>query len=75
MTYRVDLSVLAEDVLDELPDDDQREVMETIAAALTQREAWPAPGGWDTAVLFGARSWITFAAYADGIDVLKIGCC
>jgi hypothetical protein len=75
MTYRVDLSVLAEDVLDELPEDDQREVLETIAAALTQRAVWPVPGGWDAAVLFGARSWITFAAYPDGIDVLNIGCC
>ncbi|MEV8547265.1 hypothetical protein [Streptomyces sp. NPDC051572] len=75
MTYRVDLSVLAEDVLAKLPDDDQREVLETIAAALTQLEAWPAPGGWDAAVHFGARSWITFAAYPDGIDVLSIGCC
>lgn len=39
MMYRVDLSVLAEDVLDELPDDDRREVLETIAAALTQQHA------------------------------------
>ncbi|MFJ6085112.1 hypothetical protein ACIQI8_27260 [Streptomyces sp. NPDC092369] len=74
MTYRVDLSVHAEDALAELRAHDQREVLETIAAALVQRNAWPPPGGWDATTLSGSRWWITFTAYVDGIDILSIGC-
>ncbi|MFM9602702.1 hypothetical protein [Streptomyces turgidiscabies] len=47
--------------------------METIAGALVRRDRWPAPGGWDAALAVGPRSWITFAAYPDGIDVLDFG--
>lgn len=73
MPYRVDLAVRVEDALAELPQDGHREVMELIAATLVRREAWPAPGGWDAATLFGPCSWITIAAYPDGIDVLDLG--
>ncbi|MEU8988653.1 hypothetical protein AB0C98_19755 [Streptomyces sp. NPDC048558] len=48
--------------------------MATIAVALLRPEAWPAFGGWDAASLFGSRTWITFAAYADGIEILNNGC-
>lgn len=73
MTYRIDLSIRAEDALAELPNEGRQEVMETIAAALVRRDEWPAVGGWDAALRFGPRSWITFAAYPDGIDVLDFG--
>jgi hypothetical protein len=69
----VDLAIQAEDALAELPEEGRHEVMELIATALVRRETWPAPGGWDAAFLFGPRSWITFAAYLDGIDVLRVG--
>lgn len=74
MTYRVDLAVHVEDGLAALSADGCREAMSTIAAALVRPEAWPAPGVWDTARLFGSRTWITFAAHTDGIEVLNIGC-
>ncbi|MEV1079903.1 hypothetical protein AB0I98_16900 [Streptomyces sp. NPDC050211] len=48
-------------------------MIQLIAAALFRRESWSASGGWDAATLFGSRTWITFAAYADGIDVLRVG--
>ncbi|WP_030324119.1 hypothetical protein [Streptomyces sp. NRRL B-3229] len=73
MTYRVELSLQAEDALAELPEEGRREVMKLIATALLAKETWPAPGGWETAERFGPRSWITFAAYADGMDVLRVG--
>lgn len=73
MTYRVDLSIRAEDALDELPDDGRGEVLETIAEALVHRGRWPRLGGWDAALWFGPRSWIMFAAYPDGIDILDFG--
>ncbi len=47
--------------------------METIAAALVRREAWPVPGGWSGMVLFGRQSWVAFTAYADGIEVYDVG--
>ncbi len=67
MTHRIDLSVRAEDALADLPPAAQHEVGELIAEACANRDGWPTPGGWDAAGLFGARSWITFAAYLDGI--------
>ncbi|MFF5984397.1 hypothetical protein ACFY78_36700 [Streptomyces olindensis] len=73
MPYRVELAIQVEDALAELPEEGRREVMELIATALVRPEAWPAPGGWDAATLFGPWSWITIAAYRDGIDVLDIG--
>ncbi|ELP64157.1 hypothetical protein PV735_05405 [Streptomyces turgidiscabies] len=73
MTYRIDLSIRAEDALDGLADEGRREVMETIASALIRRDSWPAPGGWDAALWFGPQSWIVFSAYPDGIDVLEVG--
>lgn len=73
MPYRVDLAVRVEDALDELPEDGRREILETIATVLVRREVWPALGGWDAAVWFGRRSWVLFAAYPDGIDVLDFG--
>lgn len=73
MPYRVDLASQVEEALDQLHEEGRREVMELIATALVRREMWPAPGGWDAALLFGSRSWITFAAYLDGIDVLRVG--
>jgi hypothetical protein len=72
MTYRIDLSVCVEDALAELTDEEQRAVLETVATVLVRREVWPMPDGWDTAAFCSARSQITFAAYADGIDVLDI---
>jgi hypothetical protein len=62
-----------EEALDELAEDDRREVMESIAAALVQRDVWPAPGGWAAATRSGPSLWITFAAYLDGIEVLDLG--
>ncbi|MFF5968188.1 hypothetical protein ACFY64_31595 [Streptomyces collinus] len=73
MPYRVDLSVRVEDALAELPDAGRQEVMEVVATVLVRRDAWPAMGGWDAAVRFGRRSWVVFAAYPDGIDVLDLG--
>ncbi|MFI0141547.1 hypothetical protein [Streptomyces luteogriseus] len=73
MSYRVDLTVRAEDTLDELSEDGRREVMECIATVLVRRDVWPELGGWDAAVWFGRRSWVVFAAYPDGIDVLDLG--
>ncbi|MEV1082023.1 hypothetical protein AB0I98_27865 [Streptomyces sp. NPDC050211] len=73
MPYRVDLASQVEEALVELPERGRSEVMELIATALVRRESWPAPGGWDAATLFGPRSWITFAAYLDGIDLLDVG--
>jgi hypothetical protein len=69
----VELSLQAEDALAELPEEGRREVMELIATALVERETWPAPGGWETAERFGPRSWITFTAYRDGIDIVRVG--
>jgi hypothetical protein len=73
MPYWVDLAVRVEDALDELPEDGRREVLESIATVLVRRDVWPDPGGWDAAVWFGCRSWLVFAAYPDGIDVLDLG--
>jgi hypothetical protein len=71
--YRVDLAVRVEDALSELPEDGRREVMEAIAAVLVRRDSWPALGGWDVALRFGSRSWVQFAAYGDGIEVVGVG--
>lgn len=73
MFYRVDLVVRAADALDELPRAGHREVMETIAALLLRRDAWPAIGGEETATWFGARCWVVFGAYADGIELYDVG--
>ncbi|GGN46048.1 hypothetical protein [Streptomyces fuscichromogenes] len=73
MAFRVDLTVQVEDALKELPDDGHRDVMEVIAAALTRRGSWPAPGGWDGAVQQGRRGWVAYAAYRDGIEVYEVG--
>lgn len=43
--------------------------METIAAALMRPRAWPEPGGWHAAVVFGTRSWVSFTAFLGGIEV------
>ncbi|WP_316769042.1 hypothetical protein [Streptomyces sasae] len=56
MPYSVDLAFRVEEALAELPEDGLQEVMETIAATLVHRDAWPAQGGWDTSVSFGPRS-------------------
>ncbi|QIJ62539.1 hypothetical protein [Streptomyces sp. JB150] len=71
MTYRVDLVPRVEAVLEELPESGHQEVIGLIAAVLVQSEVWPAPGGWDVA--FGARSWVAFTTYADGIEVYDVG--
>ncbi|WP_405909582.1 hypothetical protein OG742_37270 [Streptomyces sp. NBC_00828] len=73
MSYRVDVAVRVEEALAELPDEGRQEVMETIAAVLVRPGVWPEPGGWDVALLFGPRSWVAFAAYLDGIDVVDVG--
>ncbi|MCX5239770.1 hypothetical protein OG824_31675 [Streptomyces prunicolor] len=71
--YRVDLAFRVEEALAGLPEEGRFEVLETIAAALVRPAGWPAPGGWAGAFVFGARSWVWFAAYPDGIDVLDVG--
>lgn len=71
--YRVDLVFRVEDVLACLPEEGLREVMETIAAVLARPGSWPPPGGWAGAYRFGARAWVWFAAYPDGIEVLDVG--
>ncbi|MGW4107536.1 hypothetical protein [Streptomyces sp. NPDC004976] len=68
----MDLSVQVEDALKELPAEG-RGVMEVIAAALTRRGSWPAPGGWDGAMQRGRRAWVAYAAYGDGIEVYEVG--
>lgn len=73
MTYEVDLAPRAEKALAVLPDGGRQEVMETIAAVLVRPAAWPAPGGWDGAAMFGPRSWVAFTAYAKGIEVYDVG--
>ncbi|MFC8432224.1 hypothetical protein [Streptomyces sp. NPDC057253] len=73
MSYRVELWLQAEEVLAGLSEEGRREVMELIATVLVERGTWPAPGGWETAERFGSHSWITFAAYRDGIDVVRVG--
>lgn len=73
MAYRVDLAFRVEDTLAELPEQGLQEVMETIAAALLRRDAWPEPGGWHGALQYGQRSWVAFTAYADGIEVYDVG--
>ncbi|MFJ6392804.1 hypothetical protein ACIQJT_34980 [Streptomyces sp. NPDC091972] len=73
MTYAVNLEFDVEKALATLSDDDQREVMELIAAALVAPDSWPALGGWDGVLRSGPRMWIMFTAYLDGIDVVAIG--
>ncbi|MEV6738640.1 hypothetical protein AB0N14_17595 [Streptomyces sp. NPDC051104] len=69
----MDLAFQVEEALAELPDDGRREVMETIAAVLVRRDVWPATGSWEGALWFGARSWVQFVAYLDGIEVVNVG--
>lgn len=73
MTYRVDLAVEVDEALAELYRDGRQEVMELIAAALADPNSWPARGGWDWGLRSGARLWIMFTAYQDGIDVIALG--
>ena len=73
MPYEVDLAIRAEDALGELPPEGRQEVMETIAAALVRPRAWPKPGGWHAAVVFGPRSWVSFTAFLGGIEVIDVG--
>lgn len=72
MPYEVELAPWVEEAPEELSEDDQWEVMESIAAVLARRDARPAPGGW-AVTLFGQSWWITFAAYCDGIWILDLG--
>lgn len=73
MTYRVDLAFRVEEALAGIPEEGRREVFEAIAAALVRRGSWPAPGGWHGALSFGARSWVAFTSYLDGIEVYDVG--
>ncbi|GLP72066.1 hypothetical protein TUSST3_86840 [Streptomyces sp. TUS-ST3] len=73
MSYEVDLAVRVEDVLDDLPAEGRREVIETIAAALVRPELWPAPGGWDGTLTFGPRAWVAFTSFLGGIQVYDAG--
>ena len=73
MPYEVDLAVHVEDMLDELPLRGRTEVMETIAAVLLRPCAWPEPGNWRAAVIFGPRSWVRFTAFLGGIEVIDAG--
>ncbi|GAA3902454.1 hypothetical protein GCM10022207_84420 [Streptomyces lannensis] len=70
---RVDLSIRVEDALTEMPPEGRQEILETIAAVLVRRDAWPRPGGWEAARSFAPRSWMAFSAYLDGIDVGYVG--
>lgn len=73
MPYEVDLTIQAEDALDELPSEGRQEAMETIAAVLVRPCAWPEPGGWRAAVMFGPRSWVSFTAFLGDIEVIDVG--
>ncbi|MEU9405153.1 hypothetical protein AB0E08_05500 [Streptomyces sp. NPDC048281] len=73
MTYEVDLAIPVEDALEDLPQQGYMEVMEVIAGVLVRPGSWPPLGGWDGAVVFGARSWVAFTSYVDGIEVYDIG--
>lgn len=73
MPYRVDLAFRVDEALADLPEDGRQEVMETIANVLVHRDAWPSFGCWEGALWFGARCWVAFTAYPDGIDVYDVG--
>ncbi|MGW7712152.1 hypothetical protein [Streptomyces sp. NPDC054771] len=68
------LEWLAVEALAELPDDQARaEVRQLIHDVAADPSSWPAPGGEDVVDLFGARCWVTVAAYVDQVEVRDIG--
>ncbi|MGW2177698.1 hypothetical protein ACWCXX_06280 [Streptomyces sp. NPDC001732] len=73
---RAVLEWLAAEVIAELPTAQARdEVQELIDEVVQDPVRWPAPGGEDSADMFGSRCWVTVVAYLDGIEVRDNGWC
>ncbi|MGW1658032.1 hypothetical protein [Streptomyces atratus] len=70
----VRLEWLAAEVMDELPSAEARTAVQALLAdAAGHPDRWPAPGGEEIAHAFGTWCWISYVAYADGLEVRDIG--
>ncbi|MFF2964265.1 hypothetical protein ACFVT1_36480 [Streptomyces sp. NPDC057963] len=57
-----------------LPCDKARAAVQDLLVEVAGRpERWPPPGGEEVADAFGAWCWVSFVAYADGLEVRDIG--
>ncbi|WP_232837634.1 hypothetical protein [Streptomyces atratus] len=65
---------MAEDVMAGLPPAAARAaVQDLLVEAAKHPDRWPAPGGEEVVDEFGARCWISYVVYRDGLEVRDIG--
>lgn len=69
------LEWLAAEVMAELPDRARVEVAAVLLDVAQHPGLWPAPGGEETADVFGPSCWVSVVAYADGLEVRDVGWC
>lgn len=70
----VRLEWLAAEVMGELPSTEARAAVQALLVdAAGHPDRWPAPGGEEIAHAFGTWCWISYVAYADGLEVRDIG--
>ncbi|MFD4862886.1 hypothetical protein [Streptomyces atratus] len=70
----VQLEWLAAEVMAGLPSDEARAAVQDLCAEVAAcPEQWPAPGGEEIADDFGAWCWISYVAYAAGLEVRDVG--
>ncbi|MCX5115498.1 hypothetical protein OOK13_45205 [Streptomyces sp. NBC_00378] len=70
----VRLEWLAAEVMDELPSAEARTAVQALLVDTAGHpDGWPAPGGEEIAHAFGTWCWISYVAYADGLEVRDIG--
>ncbi|WP_250302037.1 MULTISPECIES: hypothetical protein [unclassified Streptomyces] len=70
----VRLEWLAAEVMCELPSEEARRAVQKLLFDVAGRPAWwPDPSGEETADAFGASCWVSYVAYAEGLEVRDVG--